>query len=85
MESLRERGIETGIHYRIPAHHQPALRNHRHRAGDLRESERACNELLSLPLYPELTDEQIEYVASNVLECVAESPSGEPASLRSAS
>jgi len=89
MEALRERGVETGIHYRIPIHRQPALRDHPHRAEHLQESERACDELLSLPLYPELTDEQIEYVASNVLECVAESrssaPAEEPRSLRSAS
>jgi hypothetical protein len=38
-----------------------------------------------LPLYPELTDEQLEYVANAVLECVASAHSGEPTKLRSAS
>lgn len=71
MAHLAETGVGTGIHYRIPAHLQPALRSHPHRCGDMTVTEAACRELLSLPIYPELFDEQVEYVASRVLEFYA--------------
>ncbi len=64
---LDEQEIGTGIHYRIPAHLQPALRSHPHRRGNLKVTEQACRELLSIPIYPELTDEQLAYVAEHVL------------------
>jgi dTDP-4-amino-4,6-dideoxygalactose transaminase len=65
---LAERGVGTGIHYKSPGHLQPALRNVAHRAGDMKVTIEACRELISLPMYPQLTAEQIEYVAANVLE-----------------
>ncbi len=68
---LEERGVQTGIHYRKPAHRQPALRGVPHRCGDLEVTEAACRELLSLPIYPELADEQLELVASSVAEFFA--------------
>lgn len=64
---LGEQGIGTGIHYKNPGHEQPALRHHEHRAGDLKVTREACRELISIPMYPQLTEEQIEYVASHVL------------------
>lgn len=67
---LEEQGIETGIHYPIPAHRQPAMRKHLHRAEDLRITEAACGEILSLPMYPELEDEQVAAVAEQVLAFV---------------
>jgi dTDP-4-amino-4,6-dideoxygalactose transaminase len=60
-------GVETGIHYRTPAHLQPALASRPHRCGNLTVTEEACRELLSLPMYPELTDEQVTYVADHTL------------------
>ena len=68
---LAERGVGTGIHYKKPGHLQPALRGVPHRAGDMKVTIEACRELISLPMYPQLTGEQIEYVAANVLELVA--------------
>ncbi|MEN8161167.1 MAG: DegT/DnrJ/EryC1/StrS family aminotransferase, partial [Myxococcota bacterium] len=65
---LAERGIETGIHYRVPAHRQPALRDRVHRCGPLHVTEAACRTLVSLPLYPELRDDQLDFVAGTVLE-----------------
>ena len=65
---LGENGIGTGIHYKNPGHLQPALRHHEHRAGDLKVTIEACRELISIPMFPELRDEQIEYVAHHVLE-----------------
>jgi dTDP-4-amino-4,6-dideoxygalactose transaminase len=67
---LTERGVGTGIHYKNPGHLQPALRHHPHRAGDMKVTVEACRELISLPMYPQLTREQVEYVAARVLEFV---------------
>ncbi|MBI4436613.1 MAG: DegT/DnrJ/EryC1/StrS family aminotransferase [Candidatus Omnitrophica bacterium] len=52
---LLDRDIETGVHYPIPLHLQQALRAFRFHRGDFPESERAASEVLSLPIYPELT------------------------------
>jgi dTDP-4-amino-4,6-dideoxygalactose transaminase len=70
-EHLAQRGVGTGIHYKNPGHLQPALRQHPHRAGDMKVTIEACRELISLPMYPQLSAEQIEYVAARVLEFVA--------------
>ena len=70
-DHLAAQGIETGIHYRTPVHRQPALRTRRHRCGRLAVTEEACGELLSLPMYPELTDAQLEYVAGHVRDFFA--------------
>ena len=63
---LGERGIATGIHYPIPIHLQPAYVELGYRAGDFPVSEAAAEEMLSLPMYAELQDEQIDYVADAV-------------------
>jgi dTDP-4-amino-4,6-dideoxygalactose transaminase len=55
---LAERDIQTGLHYPIPVHLQPAFRDHGHVEGDFPVSERIGRECLSLPLFPEMTDEQ---------------------------
>jgi dTDP-4-amino-4,6-dideoxygalactose transaminase len=67
MAYLAHHGVQTGIHYPVPAHLQPALRSHRHRHGSMTVTEQACRGLLSLPIYPELTDAQVDYVAAHVL------------------
>ncbi len=66
-EHLAQHGIETGIHYARPAHRQQALLAHPHRLTELPVTERACAELLSLPLYPELDEARLEYVVKHVL------------------
>jgi len=62
--SMRERGIGVGIHYPIPLHLQPVYRDLGYREGDFPEAERAAREVLSLPMYPELTRAQMERVAA---------------------
>ena len=57
-------GIQTGIHYPVPVHLQPAYAGMGYRLGDFPESERAANQVLSLPMFAELTDEQIDAVAA---------------------
>ncbi|MGA8575350.1 MAG: DegT/DnrJ/EryC1/StrS family aminotransferase [Candidatus Cybelea sp.] len=60
---LRERGIATGIHYPIPIHLQPAYAELGLGRGAFPRTERSAERVLSLPMFPELTDEQIELVA----------------------
>ncbi|MGH9784713.1 MAG: DegT/DnrJ/EryC1/StrS family aminotransferase, partial [Terriglobia bacterium] len=55
---LAGQGIETGIYYPVPLHLQPAFTSLGGRVGDCPESERAAQEVLSIPLYPEITEEQ---------------------------
>ena len=63
-EALRERGIATGIHYPIPIHLQPAYAELRLGRGSFPQTERFAERILSLPMFPELTDEQIDLVAA---------------------
>jgi len=60
---LTEAGVQTGVHYPIPVHLQPAYRDLGYSSGDFPVSERAAGDVLSLPIYPELTNEQIETIA----------------------
>jgi dTDP-4-amino-4,6-dideoxygalactose transaminase len=69
---LGERGISTGIHYPIPIHLQPAYAEMRLQRGDFPVSELAAEQMLSLPMYAELTDEQIDYVVEAIRDFVAE-------------
>ena len=63
---LWERGIGTGIHYPVAIHLQDAAQFLGYREGELPVTERVSKEILSLPMYPELTDEQVGYVADAV-------------------
>jgi dTDP-4-amino-4,6-dideoxygalactose transaminase len=65
-EALHAEGVQTGIHYPIPVHLLPAYVDLGYRQGDFPHSEQAANEVLSLPMYPELTTEQIEYVSEAI-------------------
>ena len=69
--ALRDRGIGTLVHYPIPLHLQPAFRGLGGGPGAFPVAEKAAAEVLSLPLYPELTDEQALAVASAVRELAA--------------
>jgi dTDP-4-amino-4,6-dideoxygalactose transaminase len=70
--ALRERGVGTLIHYPIPLHLQPAFASLGGRPGDLPVAERAAGEILSLPLYPELSDEQARAVVDAVRDAAKE-------------
>ena len=61
---LSDAGIQTGIHYPIPIHLQPAYASLGHKPGDYPESELQSTRVLSLPMFAELTEEQIHTVAS---------------------
>lgn len=74
-QELERRNIRTGIHYPIPVHLQPAFADLGYKQGDFPQSERAAAEVLSLPMYAELTDTAIEQVASSIQEACASSRS----------
>ncbi len=67
-ERLKEQGIGTLIHYPVAVHQQPAYRNRvLVGGGGLPETERAARSVLSLPMYPQLTGEQAEYVCQAII------------------
>jgi dTDP-4-amino-4,6-dideoxygalactose transaminase/acetyltransferase-like isoleucine patch superfamily enzyme len=68
--ALQERGIHTGIHYPIPVHLQPAYTDLGYGPGDFPCSEMAAREVLSLPLFPELSDSQVDRVVTGLREVV---------------
>jgi len=66
IDSCREHGVGYGIYYPIPCHRQPAFRNGA--VPDLPETDRAADEVLSLPIRPDLTDTEIERVVDAVIK-----------------
>ena len=71
-EALQSQGIQTGIHYPHPVHLLPAYADLGYKAGQFPHSERAANEVLSLPMFPELTADQTDTVAQAVLQLASE-------------
>ena len=67
---LDEQGIGTGIHYPLPIHQQKAMQAVEHRAAAMPVTEAACHSMLSLPMYPELTEDQVLHVAKSVMNYV---------------
>jgi len=67
-EHLTKSGIGTALHYPLPLHLQKCYASLGHKAGDFPVSERTGTECLSLPVYPEMTDKQVEYVAHTISE-----------------
>jgi dTDP-4-amino-4,6-dideoxygalactose transaminase len=65
-QALQEEGIQTGIHYPIPVHLLPAYADLGYRTGQFPQAEKAAAEVLSLPMYPELTTAQCETVCRAV-------------------
>jgi dTDP-4-amino-4,6-dideoxygalactose transaminase len=68
---LSEAGVQTGVHYPVPVHLQPAYASLGHRAGDFPEAERQARRVLSLPMYAELSGGQIERVAEAIKKVVS--------------
>jgi dTDP-4-amino-4,6-dideoxygalactose transaminase len=69
-QRLTDNGIGTAIYYPIPLHLQNCFKPLGYRQGDLPESERACHEVLALPIYPELEEHQVRYVGEQVRDAV---------------
>ncbi len=76
LQQMGERGIGCGIHYPVPVHRQKAYANLGYHAGDFPVSETCADSFLSLPMFPELTDAQIETVVTEFKACLASCGSG---------
>jgi len=63
---LNENGIATGLHYPVPLHLQPCFEHLGYKKGDFPVSEQLAEQGLSLPMYPELTDEQLNYISDKI-------------------
>lgn len=72
LRRLNEAGIGAGIHYPVPLHMQPALGYLGHAPDDFPLTRQAANRILSLPIYPELSQSRVERVAAALLEAVGE-------------
>ncbi|MEA2668085.1 MAG: hypothetical protein QOJ33_1019 [Chloroflexota bacterium] len=65
---LAQRGIQTGAHYPVPCHRQPPLRRFAERP--LPVAERAAGEVLSLPMFPHMTEDQVDYVCESLRDAL---------------
>jgi dTDP-4-amino-4,6-dideoxygalactose transaminase len=63
---LKEKGIEVGVHYPIPLHLQKAYKYLNYKKGSLKNTEYFSENCFSLPIYPELTKQEIEYICENL-------------------
>lgn len=70
-DHLAAKGIATGLHYPIPLHLQPYYQDLGYKLGDFPITERFADQILSLPMYAEMTDEAVAYVAEEIREFVA--------------
>jgi dTDP-4-amino-4,6-dideoxygalactose transaminase len=70
LKILADRGISCGIHYPIPVHLQDAYKFLGNGRGSFPVAERCADEFLSLPMFPELSEEQIQAVATEVRNCL---------------
>lgn len=69
---LKDQGVGTAIHYPTPVHLQPFYTKGEDKRGQFPITEKICNEILSLPMYPELMDEQVRHVCECVQKFTAE-------------
>ena len=65
---LKAQGIDSETYYPVPIHLQPAYTYLGNQEGDFPHAERVAKEALSIPIYPELTEEQLRYVAHHIVE-----------------
>ena len=65
---LREKGIPTNVYYPIPVHLQKGYVNYGAKVGDLPTTEELTSRVLSLPVHTELTEEQLNFISSSIIE-----------------
>ncbi|OHD13755.1 MAG: hypothetical protein A2086_13490 [Spirochaetes bacterium GWD1_27_9] len=70
MDYLKNKGITTSIHYPVPLHLQQAFSKFGYKKGDFPVAEEVSQKILSLPMYPELNTEQIEFICDEITKVV---------------
>ena len=65
---LQKRGVSTGIHYPVPPHLQPAYSQLGYKRGAFPVTERLVGEILSLPMFPSIRTDEIDYVCESIRE-----------------
>ncbi len=68
IEHLRNKGIDSRVYYPLPLHLQKCFRYLGYKRGDLPESEKAAEQTLAIPIYPDLTERQMDYIISSIKE-----------------
>lgn len=63
---LKSKGIASGLHYPVPLHMQPAMKSFQYSEGDFPVTEKVVNEILSLPIYPELSTDKQDYIVETI-------------------
>jgi dTDP-4-amino-4,6-dideoxygalactose transaminase len=66
MKHLNDNGVQTGLHYPMPLHKQKAYSYLNYKDGDFPVASKGCSEILSIPMFPEMTEEQVHYVCSTI-------------------
>jgi len=66
MKELGARGISCGLHYPIPLHLQAAYRDLGYRKGDFPVTEKVAESILSLPIFPHMTEDMLDFVCSEI-------------------
>jgi dTDP-4-amino-4,6-dideoxygalactose transaminase len=69
-KDLADKGIATGIHYPVPIHLQPAYAFRGWKKGDFPVAESMSNDILSLPMYPEMTEEMVREVCGALISAL---------------
>ncbi len=68
MEHLRNKGIDSRVYYPVPLHLQRCFKYLKYRKGDFPESEKASQETLAIPIYPDLTKREMDYIIASIRE-----------------
>jgi len=66
VEYLKEQGIATSVYYPKPLHLQKCFADLGYKVGDFPVAERVCNEIIALPMYPELRSDEIDYICDHI-------------------
>lgn len=69
-QHLKSKGIGCALYYPLPLHLQECYKHLGYRTGDLPEAEQAATEVISIPIYPELTEAQQRYVVESIADCM---------------
>jgi len=72
MKHLQEKGIACAVYYPVPLHMQKAYQDPRYKKGDFPVTEKLSEQVMSLPMHTEFTEEQLHYVTHSVLEFIKE-------------